>query len=98
MSESKVLSVRVSAEDYDRLATEAKRVNLPLDALAYRLLKSSIDGIQPTMDKEKARSALAGLRSIARNLPPIDAVAFAQRCGCNIARESREELEQRGIF
>jgi len=90
MSESKVLSVRVSAEDYDRLATEAKRVNLPLDALAYRLLKSSIDGIKPSVEKEKARLALAGLRSIARKLPTVDAVA--------IARQSREDLEQRGIF
>jgi hypothetical protein len=90
MSESKVLTVRVSAEDYDRLATEARRVNLSLDALAYGLLKSSIDGIKPSVDKEKAKSALAGLRSIARNLPPVDAVT--------IARESREELEQRGTF
>lgn len=98
MSESKVLSVRVSAEDYDRLAMEAKRVNLPLDTLAQRLLKSSIDGIKPSVDKEKARSALAGLREIARNLPTVDAVAFAQRCGCSIARQSREDLEQRGIF
>ena len=90
MSESKVLTVRVSLQEYDRLATEARRVNLPLDALAQRLLKSSIDGIKPKFDKEQSRSALAGLRSIARNLPAIDGVA--------LARQSREELEQRGIF
>ena len=90
MSESKVLNVRVSVEDYDRLTAEAKRVNLALDALAYRLLKSSIDRIKPSFDKEKAKSALAGLREIASNLPTVDAVA--------IARQSREDLERRGIF
>ena len=90
MSESHVLTVRVNAQDYDRLTTEAQRMNLPLDTLAEKLLKSSIDRIPPTFDKQKAIEALAGLREIARNLPTVDAVA--------IARQSREDLEKRGIF
>lgn len=40
--------------------------------------------------REKALEALARLREITRDLPPVDAV--------QIARESREELERRSDF
>ena len=78
MSEYNVLTVRVNASVHDRLATEAQRVNLPMEVLAEKLLKSSIDRISPIVDKQKAIEALAGLHEIARNLPPVDAVAIAQ--------------------
>jgi len=91
MSESKFLTVQLSDGDYSRLANEAERLNLPLDILVQRLLKLSLEKIPPpTFDRQKARDAIAGLRKIARNLPPVDAVA--------IARQSREDLEQRCIF
>ncbi|MBW4570508.1 MAG: hypothetical protein KME31_21525 [Tolypothrix carrinoi HA7290-LM1] len=77
MSESKFLNIQLSAEDRDRLQTEAIRLNVPPETLAQTLF------IHP-------REALLRLREIARKMPPVDAV--------KLARESRQELEQRGIF
>lgn len=91
MNESKFLTVQLQDQDYDRLANEAKRLNLPLNILVQRLLILSLEKMPPTiLDKQKAKDAIAGLRKIAKNLPVVDAVA--------IARESREDLEERYIF
>ncbi|NES07551.1 MAG: hypothetical protein F6K22_35065 [Okeania sp. SIO2F4] len=90
MNESKLLTVKLSYQDYNRLTKEAQRLNLPISILAQRLLKFSLEEIPPQFDKQKAREAIAGLREIGKNLSLIDGVA--------IARESREELEQRFIF
>ncbi|MEM1171233.1 MAG: hypothetical protein AAGJ08_19675 [Cyanobacteria bacterium P01_H01_bin.35] len=90
MTESKLLTVKLNSQDYDRLEKEARRLNLPISILAQRLLKFSLEEIPPQFNKQKAREAIVGLREIGKNLSLIDGVA--------IARESREELEQRSIF
>ena len=90
MTESKLLTVKLNSQDYDRLDKEARRLNLPISILAQRLLKFSLEKTPPQLNKQKAKEAIVGLREIGKNLSPIDGVA--------IARESREELEQRSIF
>ncbi|NEN88528.1 MAG: hypothetical protein F6K48_06150 [Okeania sp. SIO3H1] len=90
MTESKLLTVKLSSQDYDRLAREAQRLNLPINILVQRLLKFSLEEIPPQLNKQKAREAIASLREIGKNLSPIDGVA--------IAHESRKDLEQRNIF
>lgn len=90
MSESKLLTVQLSSKDYDRLENEAKRLNLPIDILVQRLVQFGLEEIPAQLNKQKAREAIAGLREIAKNLSQVDAVA--------IARQSREDLEQRYLF
>jgi hypothetical protein len=87
MSESKTLTIQLSAEDSDRLEAEAKRLNVPSDVLASIMLHFCLVKMNPSID---ALAALWGLSEIRKKLPPIDAI--------ELARESREELEQRGVF
>ncbi|MGI2904216.1 hypothetical protein [Tolypothrix sp. VBCCA 56010] len=87
MSESKFLTIQLSPEDRDRLQTEAIRLNVPPETLAQTLLHNSLAQVNPFIHP---REALLRLREIARKMPPVDAV--------KLARESRQELEQRGIF
>ncbi len=47
MSESKLLTVKLSSQDYHCLAKEAQRLNLPINILAQRLLKFSLEEIPP---------------------------------------------------
>ncbi|MBP0013613.1 MAG: hypothetical protein J7545_04445 [Roseofilum sp. SBFL] len=44
----------------------------------------------PESDRQSALKALEELREMTQNFPPVDAV--------EIARQSREELEQRGLI
>lgn len=91
MAKSKCLTIQLSNQDYTRLASQAEKLSLPLDVLVQRLLHVSLDNMtEPALDKQKAKAALVGLREISNNLSPVDAVA--------IARQSREDLEQRSIL
>ncbi|MBW4631634.1 MAG: hypothetical protein KME30_06960 [Iphinoe sp. HA4291-MV1] len=87
MNESKTITIKLSAEDFERLETEAKRLNVPPDALASIMLQFSLAKINPSID---ALAALWSLQELTKDLPPIDAV--------ELVRAGREELEQRGIF
>jgi hypothetical protein len=87
MSESITLTIQLSQADCDRLQSEAKRLNIPPEALASIVLQFGLAKINPSID---GLAALWGLSEIRKKLPPIDAV--------KLARESREELEQRGVF
>ena len=87
MNKSKTLTIQISPEDYTRLETEAERLNLSPDTLAGVMLRDRLARVKPQIEP---REALLCLRAIGRKLPPIDAV--------KLACESREELEQGGIF
>ncbi len=84
MSESKLLTVKLSSQDYHRLGKEAQRLNLPINILAQKLLKFSLEKIPPQFDKQKAREAIFGFQEIGKNLskklgratPPFKAKSF----------------------
>jgi predicted DNA-binding protein len=88
MSVSKAITVRLDSADYERLEAEAKRLGMSPGALARAFVQSSLNEIE-TADERKRRGleALERLAQLTADLPPVDAV--------QIARESREELEQR---
>lgn len=87
MSESKTLTIQLTAEESDRLEAEAKRLNLSPEALATIMLRERLAQVKPQIDP---REALLGLVEIGRNLPPVDLV--------KLVRYGREELEERGII
>lgn len=87
MSMSKSISIELSDKDFERLEAEAQRLNVPTDALASIMVKFSLTKVNPSVD---ALAALWGLAEIRKQLPPIDAV--------ELARASRQDLEQRGVF
>jgi hypothetical protein len=87
MSEPKSITIQLSAEDFERLEAEAKRLNVPPDALLSIIVQFSLAKINPSID---ALAALWGLAEIRKKLPFIDAV--------ELARASRQDLEQRGVF
>ena len=87
MSESKTLTIQLSAEDSASLEAEAKRLNLPLEVLASIMLRDRLAQVKPQIDPRKA---LQGLVEIGRNLPPVDVV--------KLVRSGRQELEERGII
>jgi predicted DNA-binding protein len=87
MSEFQTITVRLSAEERDRLESEASRLRLTPDVLATKLL---VERLAEVPDSLAALDALSQLRNLARQMPVIDAV--------KLARESREDLEHRGEF
>jgi hypothetical protein len=87
MSEFQTITVRLSAEECDRLESEASRLRLTPDVLATKLLGERLAQVPNSL---AALDALSQLRNIARQMPMIDAV--------KLARESRENLEPRGEF
>ncbi|MBW4476900.1 MAG: hypothetical protein KME54_08495 [Tolypothrix brevis GSE-NOS-MK-07-07A] len=87
MSMSKSIIIELSDKDFERLEAEAQRLNVPTDALGSIMVKFSLTKVNPSVD---ALVALWGLAEIRKQLPPIDAV--------ELARASRQDLEQRGVF
>lgn len=87
MSESITLTIQLSQPDCDRLEAEAKRLNIPPEALASIVLQLGLAKINPSID---ALAALWRLRELTQDLPPVDPV--------ELVRAGREELEKRGIF
>lgn len=90
MSESKTITIQLSAEDSHLLEGEAKRLNLSPEALASVMLHQRLAQAKSQIKQQYALEALKRLREIGRKQIPIDAV--------QLARESRQELEQRGMF
>ena len=87
MQETDTITVRLVAEDLERLATEAARRGLTPDSLAAELLHEKLQA-----DREdklaNARQALEQLRQFRESSPTLDGVA--------LVREGRDELEHRG--
>jgi hypothetical protein len=87
MSDTQTVTIHLSSEERDRLQAEANRLRLAPDVLATKLLR---DQLAQTPAPSKPLEALAQLRKIAQQMPFIDAVKLAQ--------DSREDLENRGVF
>jgi hypothetical protein len=88
-----VITLRLDAEDYARLAAEARRQGQAPSALARAYVRAGLKG-DGTDDTERRRravvAALAGFAALRARLPdaePIDAV--------RLVGEGREQLEQR---
>jgi hypothetical protein len=92
MAVRKAITLRLEAKDYERLEAEAKRLGMRPGTLAQVYIRTGLAGHAET-DVEKKRllglEALDRLAKLTADLPPIDAV--------EIARRSREELEQRSL-
>ena len=86
----RVISVRLDTADYDQLEAEANRLGLPPATLVRIYVRAGLAGNGETEAEWRRRTALAALDRLATltaDLPSVDAV--------QVARESREELEQR---
>jgi hypothetical protein len=87
---SHALTVRLDAQDYERLEREATRLGMRPGTLARVLLRASL-GVperqpeHPAVSLERLFERLALLRE---GLPPVDAAA--------IVTQGRAELDQRG--
>jgi hypothetical protein len=85
------LTVRLEAEDYERLEREATRLGMRPGTLARVLLRASLGPPEhrlehhPTVPLEQLLDRMAQLRE---GLPPVDAAA--------VVAASRADLEQRG--
>ena len=89
---SKVVTLRLDPEDYERLEAEARRLGLLPGTLARVYVRAGLQG-QHDEEERRRRSGLAALDRLAEltsDLPPVDAV--------QTARESRDELERRSSF
>jgi hypothetical protein len=84
------LTVRLEAEDYERLEREATRLGMRPGTLARVLLRASLGAPErrpeyPPIPLEQLLERLARLRA---GLPPVDAAA--------VVAASRTDVEQRG--
>jgi hypothetical protein len=84
------LTVRLEAEDYERLEREATRLGMRPGTLARVLLRASLGAPErrpehPPVPREQLLERIARLRA---GLPPVDAAA--------VVAASRADLEQRG--
>jgi hypothetical protein len=84
------LTVRLEAEDYERLEREATRLGMRPGTLARVLLRASLGAPerrpeQPPVSLEQLLERIARLRA---GLPPVDAAA--------VVAASRADLEHRG--
>ena len=87
---SRPVTVRLEAQDYERLEREATRLGMRPGTLARVLLRASLGAPErqpehPSVSLEQLFDRLARLRE---GLPPVDAVA--------ITRAGRAMLEDRG--
>jgi hypothetical protein len=87
MNDIQTVTIHLSREERDRLQSEANRRRLTPDVLAATLLREQLAQVPAPLE---ALEALTQLRTIAKQMPPIDAVRLAQN--------SREDLEHRGGF
>jgi hypothetical protein len=84
MNDFQTVTIHLSREERDRLQSEANRRRLTPEILAAKLLREQLAQVPAPLE------ALTQLRTIAKQMPPIDAV--------KLARDSREDLEYRGGF
>jgi hypothetical protein len=90
MRVTKAITVRLDPSDYERLDGEARRLGMSAGTLARVYVRAGLAGDSETEAERRRRTGLKALDRLARltaDLPPVDAV--------RVARESREELEQR---
>lgn len=90
------VSVQLDAADYERLESAARQFGLSPDVLIRAYVRAGLRGgaTEDAMEQERRRqaglNALKRLAELTADLPSVDAV--------QIARESREELEQRPVL
>jgi hypothetical protein len=95
MNESRTLTIELSTHDWQLLEAEALKVNHPPEILIKTLVEAHLSEsissrkLQP-QEKLSLTETLVSLREFASQQPVFDAV--------ELARESREDLIQRGIF
>jgi hypothetical protein len=97
MNESRTLTIELSDRDWQLLEAEALKVNHPPEILIRTLVEMHLNSshfrasrkLQPKQ-KISLSENLASLRAIALQQPIFDAE--------KLARESREDLIQRGMF
>ena len=92
MNTRKAITLRLEGEDYARLEQEANQLGLHPATLARVYVRAGlVKRNEGTIDKQhqSALEALEYLAQLTADLPAIDAV--------RIARESRDELEQRRV-
>lgn len=90
MSATKGVTLRLDSADYERLAAEAKRLGMSPGTLARVYVRAGLARNAESEAEWRRRIGLEALERLAQitaDLPPTDAV--------QVARESREELEQR---
>lgn len=87
MTNIEIITIHLSKDDRDRLQSEANRHRLTPDVRAAKLLREQLAQVPAPLE---ALEVLTQLRTIAKQMPPIDAV--------KLARDSREDLEHRGGF
>ena len=91
MSVRKVISLRLEAEEYDRLEAEARRLGIAPGVLARLYVRERLNGDRPRQELRRVgQAALDRLAELTSDLPPIDAV--------RVAREGRDDLEGRPLL
>ena len=89
----KTITLRLDGEDYEQLVAEARRRGMHPGTLARVYVRAGLGGNGANRVEQQRRIGLDALDRLARitaDLPPIDAV--------QVARESREALEQRSAL
>jgi hypothetical protein len=86
---AKPLTVRLDSADYERLEDTAGQLGMRPGTLARVLLHASLTGARTASlgNRARALAALARLRQMAADLPPVDGVA--------VAAEARRDLDAR---
>lgn len=92
MKKSAVVTVHMDPQEHERLEAEAKRRGISAGELAHELIEAGLSGLPEDAEERRRRGlkALERLRELTADLPPVDAV--------QVARQAREELEQRPEF
>ncbi|MBO1348519.1 MAG: hypothetical protein EBE86_014510 [Hormoscilla sp. GUM202] len=90
--EVKTITIEVPAEDWKYLEWEAEKFKTTPEAIAAKMINLYLRRPEKHLTPKEALESLRQLRKDmpGKDLPTIDAV--------KLVRESREELEQRGIF
>ncbi len=92
MSAKKVVTVRLDAADYDRLSTEAKRLDVSRGTLARAYVRAGLaEDDAPADERRRAGlAALAGFAALRARLPDAGPVDVAQ-----LIPEGRDALSRR---
>jgi len=86
--EVKTITIEIPAEDWKYLEWEAEKFKMTPEAIAAKMINLYLP--RPEGKHMTPKEALESLRKLTEDLPPVDTV--------KLVRESREQLEQRGIF
>ncbi|MBO1348520.1 MAG: hypothetical protein EBE86_014515 [Hormoscilla sp. GUM202] len=85
--EVKTITIEIPAEDWKYLEWEAEKFKTTPEAIAAKMMRIYLPRTEVRMDPDEA---LLRLYELGKDIPAVDTV--------KLVRESREELEQRGIF